>query len=335
VETHSSILKERERMLRFMANKKAKAAKSSRSLLTRIYVHRGFYLMFIPVFIFVLLFNYWPMLGIRFAFTKYVSGSEPIFNGLDNIRRLVVEEAFWKAFVNTLELSIIKLLLNTGMAVIISLLLNEIGNVRFKKITQTIIYLPHFMSWVVTASIFKLILSPTEAGLVNTLLLNLGIIESGEEIYFLNSAEWWRTAYYFINIWRDTGWGTIIFLATLSGINPELYEAAHIDGANRWSCMRFITLPSLANTIITVLILNLAKIMNLFESVFVLLSPGGVKDVGQVLQTYTYDISFPSGGSLPDFGFSTAVGLFRSIISCILVVSCNKLSKIVRGRGIV
>ena len=120
------------------------------------------------------------------------------------------------------------------------------------------------MSWVVTASIFKLILSPTEAGLVNTLLLNLGIIESGEEIYFLNSAEWWRTAYYFINIWRDTGWGTIIFLATLSGINPELYEAAHIDGANRWSCMSFITLPSLANTIIPVLILNLAKIMNLF-----------------------------------------------------------------------
>lgn len=305
---------------------------SNKPLKARIYNYRWFYVMFLPVLIFILLFNYLPMLGIRYAFYSYTSALSIKWVGLENLQRLMSTSAFWTAFKNTLELSVIKLILNTGMAVIISLFLNEMVNIHFKKATQTIIYLPHFMSWVVTASVFSLILSISSSGMVNTLLMNMGIIEEGEQIYFLGQKDTWRMSYYIINIWKDTGWGTIIFLATLAGISPEQYEAARMDGAGRWQQMWYITVPALMNTIVTVLILNLAKIMNLFESVFVLIN-NNVKDVAQVLQTYTYDITFASS---PDFGFSTAVGLFRSLVGCVLVLVCNWLSKKFReGRGIV
>jgi len=314
-----------------MKEEKKLAVVNKKPLKARIFQYRWFYVMFLPVLIFILLFNYLPMIGYRYAFYEYKSALSIKWVGLDNFVRLLSTEAFWSAFINTLQLSIVKLLLNTGMAVVISLLLNEIKNLTFKKVTQTIIYLPHFMSWVVTASVFALILSISESGLVNNLLLNLGLINDGEQIYFLGTKATWRLSYYIINIWKDTGWGTILFLATLSGINPEIYEAATIDGASRFSSMRYITLPALSNTIITVLILNLAKIMNLFESVFVLINDN-VIDVAQVLQTYTYDITFAAA---PDFGFSTAVGLFRSLVACVLVLGCNYASKKVRNRGIV
>ena len=311
--------------------KKKKTPVSNKPLSVRLYTYRWFYVMFLPVLAFLIVFHYLPLAGIRYMFYSYTSAFNIKWVGLDNFIDLVSRPPFWNSFINTLELSIIKLLLNTFMAVIISLLLNEMVNIYFKKITQTIIYLPHFMSWVVTASVFTLILSTYSSGLVNTMLKTMGIIEAGEEISFLTSTEWWRFTYYLINIWKDTGWGTIVFLATLSGISPDLYEAAQIDGANRWDRMRWITFPSLANTIITVLILNLAKIMNLFESVFVLTNDI-VTEVSQVLQTYTYDITFTSA---PDYGFSTAVGFFRSMVGCLLVIICNFASKKVRGRGIV
>lgn len=311
--------------------KKKKQVVSQKPLSARLYTYRWFYLMFVPVLIFLFVFNFMPLAGLRYMFYSYPDADNIVWVGLENFKRLFGEKMFWTSFKNTLELSLVKLLLNTFMAVIISLLLNEMVNVLFKKVTQTIIYLPHFMSWVVTASVFTLILSYSNSGLVNSVLENLGIIVDGEEIKFLESTEWWRFTYYLINIWKDTGWGTIIFLATLSGISPELYEAAQIDGANRWARMRWITFPSLANTIITVLILNLAKIMNLFESVFVLTN-NQVTDVSQVLQTYVYDMTFGSGA---DYGFSTAVGFFRSVVGCLLVIICNYASKKVRGRGIV
>ncbi len=311
--------------------RKNKVPVSTKSFGTRVYVHRWFYVMALPVFIFILLFNYLPMFGIRFAFYKYTSVTEPVYVGLENFQRLLGKQEFQQAFFNTIELSIIKLLLNTFMAVVVSLLLNEIKNLAAKKTVQTIIYLPHFMSWVVTASVFRLILSPSNAGLVNSLLVNFGFLEKGSEIYFLADKNWWRPVFYIINIWKDTGWGTILYLATLAGISPDLYEAAQIDGANRWNQMRFITLPSLANTIITVLILNLAKIMNLFESVFVLYNPA-VYEVSDVLQTYVYRRTF---GLVADYGYTTAVGLTKSLVGCVLVLICNYASKKVRGRGIV
>ena len=302
----------------------------NRSIWTKIYYHRGFYVMFLPVFIMVILFFYWPMLGCRFAFTKYVIRA-PYYVGLYHFNRMFTNDVyFWRAFRNTLVLSLTKLILNTGMAVIISLLLNEIVNLGFKKTVQTIIYLPHFMSWVVVASVFKMILDPNASGVINSILLKANIIS--EPIYFLGETKYWRSMFYIMNIWKDTGWGTILFLATLSGISPDLYEAAQIDGANRWNRLIHITLPALANTIITVFILNLAKVMNLFESVFVTMNDAVVA-VSDVLQTYIYAKTFGSGNS--DYGYSTAVGLFKSFVGMILVFGCNWASKKVRGRGIV
>ena len=302
----------------------------NRSIWTKIYYHRGFYVMFLPVFIMVILFFYWPMLGCRFAFTKYVIRA-PYYVGLYHFNRMFTNDIyFWRSFRNTLVLSLTKLILNTGMAVIISLLLNEIVSLGFKKTVQTIVYLPHFMSWVVVASVFKMILDPNASGVVNSILLKANIIS--EPIYFLGETKYWRSMFYIMNVWKDTGWGTILFLATLSGISPDLYEAAQIDGANRWNRLIHITLPALANTIITVFILNLAKVMNLFESVFVTMNDAVVA-VSDVLQTYIYAKTFGSGNS--DYGYSTAVGLFKSFVGMILVLGCNWASKKVRGRGIV
>lgn len=300
-------------------------------LLPRIKNYAGFYIFAAVVLAFVVVFHYLPMFGISYAFTKYTIIKPPQFVGFANFKRLFSMPNFWTAFTNTIELSVLKLLLTTGFSVILSLLLNEMNSIFGKKLAQTIIYLPHFMSWVVTASVFQLILSPTTLGLVNSLLLKLGVIDKG--IYFLGSSNTWKGAYYVINIWHDTGWGTIIFMATLTGIDPGIYEAAAIDGAGRWKKMWYITLPALANTIITVLILNLAKIMNLFESVFVLQNDA-VMDVSQVLQTYVYYQTFNSGG-IPDYGYTTAIGLFRSLVGLVLMLVCDYASKKVRGRGIV
>lgn len=300
-------------------------------LKARLLKYKWFYLMFLPVLVFIIIFHYLPMFGIVFAFTKYNLIKPPVFVGLKNFERLFSMPKFWNAFQNTLELSIVKLLLNTGMAVVISLLLNEMVSLKAKKLTQTVIYLPHFMSWVVTASVFQMLFSPTTAGLVNQALIKMGVID--KSIYFLGDSKWWRFSYYVINIWKDTGWGTIIFMATLTGIDPGIYEAASIDGAGRWQKMWNITMPSLSNTILTVLILNLAKVMNLFESAFVLQNDA-VMDTAQVLQTYVYYQTFNSG-AIPDYGYTTAIGLFRSVVGMVLVLICNYASKRVRGRGIV
>lgn len=302
----------------------------------RIWNNRGYYLMFIPVVIFVLIMNYWPLLGIRFAFYDYkagVKGMTGTFTGLENFKKMFSTPGFWSSFTNTLELSITKLLITTLTAVVVSVFLNEMGNLFVKKTFQTIIYLPHFMSWAVVAAIFSLLLDPTPAtGMVNGILKDMALLpKDGKGIYFLANKDWWRPIFYVINIWKETGWGTIIFLSTLSGINPELYEAADIDGAGRLQKIWYVTVPALAQTIIIVLILNLAKVMNMFESVFVLYNEN-VYGTSDVLSTYIYRMTFAA--ARPNYGYSIAVGLFKSLVGAFLVISCNMLSKKVRGRGI-
>lgn len=299
----------------------------------RIWNNRGYYVMFLPVLIFVIIMHYWPMLGIRYAFYDYKPVGTPTVVGFAHFTKMFSTAAFWTSFKNTLELSIMKLLITTFTSVVVSVFLNEMGNLLAKKTLQTLIYLPHFMSWAVVASIFSLLLSPSSTGMVNGWLKDLGIIEqSSMGIYFLAEQKWWRPIFYIINIWKETGWGTIIFLATLSGINPELYEAADIDGATRMQKIWYVTIPALANTIITVLILNLAKVMNMFESVFVLYN-NAVYDVSDVISTYIYRQTFAI--ALPNYGYTTAVGLFKSLVGGALVIICNYASKKTRGRGIV
>lgn len=298
----------------------------------KIWNDKGFYLMFIPVAVLVILIYYWPMLGIRFAFMDYKPVGAPKWVGLANFQKMFSTGAFWTSFGNTLLLSILKLLLTTFTSVIVSVFLNEMRLLWAKKTLQTLIYLPHFMSWAVVAAIFSLMLSPSSTGMINGILKDLNIIDpNGSGIYFLANKAWWRPIFFLINIWKETGWGTVIFLATLSGINPELYEAAEIDGATRMQSILHVTVPALAQTIIIVLILNLAKVMNMFESVFVLYN-SAVYDVSDVISTYIYRQTFTI--ALPNYGYTTAVGLFKSLVGGGLVILCNWASKKIRGRGI-
>ena len=296
---------------------------------TRIKNNLGYYLMFLPVLVFVIIIYYWPMLGVRYAFYEYKLRNIN-WVGLKNFQTMFAKKEFWTAFSNTLQISITKLLITTFASVFVSVFLNEMHNLFAKKSLQTIIYLPHFMSWAVVAAIFQLFLSKSSTGFVNETLKSWGILS--QSIDFLHTKSMWRPIFYLINIWKETGWGTVIFLATLSGINPELYEAADIDGASRLQKIWYVTVPALMNTVIIVLILNLAKVLNLFESVFVLYN-NRVFDVSDVISTYIYRQTFLT--AIPDYGYTTAVGLFKSLVGCALVLICNFASKKIRGRGIV
>ncbi|MBQ3797572.1 MAG: sugar ABC transporter permease [Butyrivibrio sp.] len=302
---------------------------NKKSLGTRIKNNLGYYLMFLPVLVFVIIIYYWPMLGVRYAFYEYKLRSIS-WVGLKNFETMFSKKEFWTAFSNTLQISITKLIITTFASVLVSVFLNEMHNLFAKKSLQTIIYLPHFMSWAVVAAIFQLFLSKSSTGFVNETLKSWGILS--QSIDFLHTKTMWRPIFYLINIWKETGWGTVIFLATLSGINPELYEAADIDGASRLQKIWYVTVPALMNTVIIVLILNLAKVLNLFESVFVLYN-NRVFDVSDVISTYIYRQTFLT--AIPDYGYTTAVGLFKSLVGCALVLICNYASKRIRGRGII
>lgn len=286
------------------------------SLWKTIAENKLFYLFLLPGTIYFIVFHYVPMWELRMAFYDYGLGGVGEFIGLEHFRTALASPGFSRAFWNTLILSSMNIVIQMTLTIVISLLLNEVMHKGFKRIVQTIIYLPHFLSWVVVASLFILFLS--QGGIVNAVITAFG----GEPIYFLGSSAWWRPIYLAILAWREVGWGTVIFLAALSGIDPELYEAAKIDGSNRLQQMIYITLPHLFPVIAIVLIMNLAKIFNLFESVMVLYN-SLVYDVSDVLQTYVYR----TGIREFRFAYATAIGLFKSLIAFVLVVTANRITK--------
>lgn len=289
------------------------------SLKKEIMNHKLFYLFLLPGALQLITFHFVPMFELRMAFYQYGLGGIGEFVGLEHFRVAFSGIGFPRAFRNTLLLSSINIVVQMTLTISVSLLLNEILNPIFKKFVQTIIYLPHFLSWVVVASLFILMLS--RGGIVNAVVQYFG----GDPIYFMASQQWWRPIYLSALAWREVGWGTVIFLAALAGIDPQLYESAKMDGANRLQQMRHITIPHLFPVISIVLIMNLAKIFNLFESVMVMYNPM-VYEVADVLQTYVYRI----GIQQHRFAYATAVGLFRSVIAFVLVVSANRLTKRMR-----
>ncbi|MDR0397104.1 MAG: ABC transporter permease subunit [Oscillospiraceae bacterium] len=313
----------------------AQPAKRTVYRAAKLWKFRYHYLMFLPVFAATFLFFYLPMGGIRFAFFRYTPFQPPSWVGWANFEKLLFQRpAFWTAFNNTLVLSLTNLALSMICSVVLSLLINEIKSRFLKRAMQTIVYLPHFLSWVVVASVFYIILSPgnnpATSGLVNAFLMRFGLV--GKPIFFLADSKWWTPVYLFINRWKETGWGTVIFLATLTSISPDLYEAAQIDGAGRWRQCLNVTIPAMMNTFVVVLILNLSKVMNLFESVLVLQNDRVLRAT-EVLQTYVYHQGIVAQSA--EYGYPTAVGLFRSVVACALVVICNTVSKKVNGRGII
>lgn len=290
--------------------------RENKSLAVRFRNQKLLLFMIMPAAIWYILFKFLPMLGLGLAFTDYGFRSKVSFIGLENFRRLFTSAIFWKAFRNTLILSFANIIFYFPVPVIVALLMNELKAVRNQRVIQFIIYIPYFFSWVVVGSIFVNLLSPSY-GPVNALITFSG----GKPVYFMASARHFRAVLVLSYIWRQMGYGTVIYVAALTTVAPELYEAATIDGAGEWGKLWYVTLPSIRSTIVMMLLLNLAHVLLVFEQVLVMYN-AAVYDVADVLQTYVYREGVLSG----DMGYSVAAGMFTSVISLILVFSTNKIS---------
>jgi putative aldouronate transport system permease protein len=289
---------------------------------------RWLYLMLFPGLVYFILFKYFPMWGVLISFQDYqpyLGFWKSEWVGLKHFIRLFNEPTFGLLFWNTVVLAMYNLLFFFPLPIIVALMLNEVRKEFFKRFVQTLIYIPHFFSWVVVVGVFY-ILFTVEGGAVNELIVKMG----GEKINFLLSAEWFRSMIMTEIIWKETGWGTIIFLAALAGVDPGLYEAAKIDGAGRLRQLWHITLPAIRGTIIILLILRLGDFMDTgFEQIILMLNALN-REVGEVFDTYVYTTGINQG----QFSYSTAVGLFKSVIGLILVLGTNALAKKAGEEGI-
>lgn len=298
---------------------------TDKPLRTRIYKYRWMYFMYLPAFLVFLVFNYIPMVGVLIAFCEYTPFSTiPKFVGLKNFTQLFGSTIFWRSVKNTLIISSVNIVLSLTTCVGLALLIDEIKTVWFRKVVQSIIYIPHFISWVVVASIFTMILSPT-SGVVNAIITFFG----GTPIYFLASETWWKPILWLLERWKGIGWGTIIYMAALTNVDQEIVEAAIIDGANRLQRIWYVTLPAISPTILVVFIMDLAKILNIFDPVWVLQN-AAVLSTSDVIGTYVYRIGITNS----QYGLSSAAGLFKSVISVVLVCAANSMSKKIKGEGI-
>lgn len=297
------------------------ATNKTSELLVYMKKHKWLYLMLIPGFLYLFIFNYIPMFGIIIAFKDFnmVKGIfESDWIGFENFEYLFTSKDFYLIFRNSLLFSFYRLVWSFPVPIFLAIILNEIGNMRFKKLSQTILYLPYFISWVVLAGIIISFLSPTE-GLVNYIISLFG----GEPIAFLQKPEYFRSIIIIAEIWKGAGWGTIIYLASIAGIDQDIYEAAIIDGASRIQRIIHITIPGISSTIIVMLIMRMGSVLkNGFEEIFLLYNPM-VYDVADVFETYTYRIGIQGGR----FSYSTAVGIFQSVVGFIMITIANKLAK--------
>lgn len=314
-------------MLRSKSSKE-KIEKKDKPGIRDIRKNYDLYLLLIPGLAMLILFRYVPMYGITIAFKDFNIFQGILkspWAGLENFRRLFTTPEFFRIFRNTLLISCYKIVFNFPLPIIIAVCLNEMRCLKLKKTIQTVIYLPHFLSWVIVAGIFTSVLS-TSSGIVNSIIRDCG----GQPIPFLMSNRWFRSILVLTDGWKTMGWGSIIYIAAISGIDQELYEAAEIDGAGRLKKIWHITLPMLSSTIVLMLILRLGTIMvDGQEQVLMLYNPT-VYETGDILTTYVYRM----GIGKMDYSFSSAVGLLNSVISLFLVLSGNYISGKLTNRTI-
>ncbi len=292
-----------------------------KQLLANYRQNKLLYWLILPSLIFILIFNYIPMGGLIIAFQDYsftrgIWGSEWI--GFENFTDFFSGMYFGRTLGNTLALSGLDLLFNFPAAILLALMLNEVRSTRFKRTIQTVSYMPHFISMVVAAGLIKEFCD--SSGVISSLAVQLG----GKPQSYISQPQYFRSIFTISEIWKSVGFNSIVYLAALSGISEELYEAARIDGAGRWRQLFHVTFPGLLPTIIIMLILRCGAIMNVnFEKVLLLYSPS-TYSTADIISTYVYRM----GIIKQKIGFSTAVGLFNSVISLILVLGVNKLSKV-------
>ena len=289
-----------------------------------------YWVMLLIPLTFFLLIRYWPMYGLSIAFQNYKIG-DPFISPESRwaftkwFKMLFKNPNFVRLVRNTLVLNSLIILISFPIAVGFALLLNEVRNAKFKKVVQTISYMPHFMSTVVIVSLITTLCDPTN-GAINLIIKALG----GKPIFFIMEKNWFRPLYLISGMWQGLGWGTIIYLAAISNVDPGLYEAARLDGAGRWRQMWNITIPSIAPTVSTMLIMQCGKILGASMEKVLLMQQPATYETSQVLSTYVYQVGITNG----NYSFAQAINLFTSLVNLALILSANWLSKKLTDSGI-
>ena len=291
------------------------------TLLSYMKRHKWMYLLMLPGIIYFVIFKYVPMAGLVISFQNYspylgILGSEWV--GLEHFKTFFMNPDFKMLLVNTFSISILNLVFFFPMPIILALLLNEIKNKFMKKSIQTMIYIPHFISMVIVASITFTLLN-TDSGVINQIIYSL----TGNKLEFLSDPKYFRWIIVIQNIWKETGWGMIIFLAALAGVDTQLYEAAQVDGAGKLRQVWHVTLPAIKSTIIIMLIMKVGTLLNTgFEQIF-LMKNSLNSSVAEVFDTYVYTLGITQGA----FSYSTAVGMFKSVVATVMVLTTNWICK--------
>lgn len=297
-------------------------------LLARLWRHRGLYLMLLPGLLWFALFRYWPLWNAQIAFKDFQPVQGVLHSpwvGLSNFTQFFQSYYFTQLMTNTLVISFAKLLIGLPPAIILALAIHESSRKGLARVTQTVTYLPHFLSWVIVFGILLAMLSPG-SGLVNKGLVAAG----GDPVSFLTDPGAFRAVVIFSDIWKETGWSAILFLAALIGISPSLYEAAEVDGATRWQRIRHISLPGMLDVIVLVTLLRLGHILDAgFYQIYVLYSLP-VYSVADVIDTWVYR----QGIQNFQFSLATAVGLFKGLIGLLMIVIANRVARRFAGQGL-
>ena len=286
------------------------------------------YVFLIPALLNIYLFKLRPMYGLQIAFRDYsivkgIWGSKWV--GLKHFIDLFGSINFLRVLKNSFLTSIYQLLWGFPIPIILALLMNEMKNFTYKRILQTVLYLPHFISWVIVITLVTGLLSQSN-GVINNLIVSLG----GEKIDFLTNPKWFRTVLIGSGMWKEAGWGTIIYMAALAGVDVQLYEAAMLDGANRWQRVWHITFPCIAGTVTVMLVMSMGNILeNGFEQIWLLMNSPN-REVADVLETYSYQVGLREGR----YSFASAIGLFQSFVGMIMIFVSNFLSKRMGGKGL-
>lgn len=299
-----------------------------KELVRQIKKHPVLYLMLVPAVAYFLIFKYLPMQGIVIAFknfkgTKGIWGSDWV--GMKYFNLLFRDAAFWRAFENTIIISLMRLAVGFPFPIILALLLNEFNSKRVRNTVQTIIYLPHFLTWVVIAGLLNNLFAPG-GGTINQLMTDMG----GQPFTFLTNPKVFRWTLVITNCIKEGGWASIVYMAAIASINTEMYEAAFIDGANRWKQLIYITLPNLAPTLCIMLIMDLGNIMEAGMGQIIVLYNAGVMSVSDIIDTLIYRKSLLN----VNYSYGTAAGLLKSVINVVLILSSNKIVKLLGGDGL-
>lgn len=302
--------------------------KKRRSTLRLMKQNYQLYIFLLPAIVFIVLFMYMPLYGLQIAFKTYRAG-EGIWGsqwvGLKWFQQFFSTPRCWEIIGNTLTVSLYSLVASFPLPIVLAIILNYVKNLKFKKFAQTVTYMPYFISTVVLVSMMSLFFSPT-SGFVNTIIKNLG----GEPIYFMGIPSLFKHMYVWSGVWQGMGYSSIIYIAALSGVSPELHESAVIDGANILQRIWHIDIPTIMPTMVILLIMSLGNVMNVGYEKVLLMQNDLIIDVAEVISTYVYRIGLVNN----QFSFSTAIGLMNNLINFIILVAANKLSNKIFGSGL-